>query len=235
MKRGFTVIELLVVMGIIALLIGLMIPTLSHAKERARQTCCSNNLRNLGLAVAMYVDDNDGWLLSAEPMSRESVSPLHWFMNEKYLKYIDVELAYDENDELIGPKGEKTVLVCPSDRNPRLTRPRDGEPSVVREYGLSYGMNGTFGLGGRPDHVAHCRLTQYKNPCQTCALADCWGTSLGPGVVHYQSCVQENMTGRHMGHANIVYLDCHVDALPPEEVPLGFANRYDPFWGVQMP
>ena len=60
-KNGFTLIELLVVMVIIALLIGLLLPTLSRAKEEARKTQCRSNLRQIGLAMMMYANDNGGW------------------------------------------------------------------------------------------------------------------------------------------------------------------------------
>jgi len=61
MKKAFTLIELLVVMVIIALLIGLLLPALSRAKEEARKTQCRSNLRQVGLAMVMYANDNGGW------------------------------------------------------------------------------------------------------------------------------------------------------------------------------
>jgi len=59
--KGVTLVELLVVMVIIALLIGLLLPALSRTKEEARKTQCRSNLRQIGLAVAMYASDNGGW------------------------------------------------------------------------------------------------------------------------------------------------------------------------------
>ncbi len=58
---GFTLIELLVVVSIIALLVGMLLPSLSSAREQARRTRCLTNLHNLGVAMVMYQASNNGY------------------------------------------------------------------------------------------------------------------------------------------------------------------------------
>ncbi|MBQ0105767.1 MAG: DUF1559 domain-containing protein [Armatimonadetes bacterium] len=57
-KKGFTLIELLVVIAIIAILAAILFPVFAQAREKARQTSCLSNLKNIGTALMLYIDDN---------------------------------------------------------------------------------------------------------------------------------------------------------------------------------
>ncbi len=78
-RRGFTLIELLVVIAIIAILAAILFPVFARAREKARQTSCSSNLKQITTACIMYVTDNDEQL----PPNRFNWT---WMVEEGYIK-----------------------------------------------------------------------------------------------------------------------------------------------------
>ena len=115
-RAAFTLIELLVVIAIIGVLAGLLLPTLGRAKESGRATACLSNLHQIGLALQVYVSDNNNRM----PFMRDMV----------------VTTNPPSTDALPGPDvvlrphlGSTNVLRCPSDEN------------VFRATGSSYAWN----------------------------------------------------------------------------------------------
>jgi len=85
--RGFTLIELLVVVAIIAILAAILFPIFSEARIAARRASCSGNLEQLGYAVKMYMDDNNGCFPSTKGYNAPPIGFANWFVQiAGYLK-----------------------------------------------------------------------------------------------------------------------------------------------------
>lgn len=154
-RGGFTLIELLVVIAIIAVLVGLLLPAVQAAREAARRAQCTNNLKQIGLALQGYHDTHNtfpagGWIaVYNQPLTNNmnigwSAVILPWL--EQNALYSEVNLSYLYN-AAVNSTAAYTVLqvyLCPSEPRQTLWNkypgpPPDQFPSADADYGGMYG------------------------------------------------------------------------------------------------
>jgi len=113
-SRGFTLIELLVVIAIIAILAAILFPVLARAREAGHKTTCSSNLRQIGVAVFMYVADYDDCFPNTGDTGLWQGRRWRWPL-QTYLAYGARRDAVDPSNPNLSSGAGAHVLICPAD------------------------------------------------------------------------------------------------------------------------
>jgi len=158
-RKGFTLIELLVVIAIIAILAAILFPVFAQAREKARQISCASNLKQIGLALAMYNQDNDEYQPTAtdepcwfNPAGQCGGTPgapdaANWILKTlPYVKTLNVFVCPDDpnggNRDLAGWRG----IQCSYGANASIAQ--SWMYTWVPSAGAGQEFVGAFGLGG---------------------------------------------------------------------------------------
>jgi prepilin-type N-terminal cleavage/methylation domain-containing protein/prepilin-type processing-associated H-X9-DG protein len=139
-RSAFTLIELLVVIAIIAILAALLFPVFAQAREQARQTVCSSNVRQIGMAIQMYVQDYD-----------ETLPIFFAYNTEDPITGANARAGYPDHkgvEVLVLPYTQnKQIFTCPDDQGgPSLADPVYGCPGL-NTYQACYGSSYRFSHG----------------------------------------------------------------------------------------
>ena len=173
-KKGFTLIELLVVIAIIALLLSVILPSLKIATERAREILCENNIKQFGIGMNLYCNDNDGAFADCEDWLYMDFVP-----GTKYPRNTSSLMNFEcvWHNESIIPDGvilnylsDKTVELCPtfkriSIKNSSCAKGISHNPNIPIKPVFSYSQNVFLGPMGTMPAAPHInKITQIRSP-----------------------------------------------------------------------
>ncbi len=244
-RHGFTLVELLVVISIIALLLAILMPSLTRAREQGRMVVDKSNLKQLGLCYSMYVQGNNGYFEDGVNINTTDVT-----------MWLDILRPYYSNVDALRncpsvPKPEKTELTSED-----ATYGTAKKPWIYwsnRHYG-SYTVNGWLcnpkiwpTTWGDPANL--WRKADQKNANNIPVLADGmwfhatplqtdWVSTSPDTMSRVAYSMQRLCSNRHGGKTNVVFLDWTVRTVTLKQLwKLKWHRNYDvngkdPFWPV---
>ncbi len=208
MRRAFTLVEILVVIGVLTLLAALIFPALAQARARGRQTVCSSNLHQLGQAIALYTSDFERFPRGLDPADK--YTPQIWqnfpgglqIMNETPL-LTEVMAPYVKEGRLWQCAADTGFDICDT-----TGLALDARPTCYAKFGMSYFYRTELMLREKA-------AEDLQFPTQTHVLAD------GSGAWHGEN----NILSRNLRY-NVLFADAHVKNLSNEQ--------YTQTWGFSV-
>lgn len=242
--RGFTLVELLVAIGVIVTLLAILLPAVNRAREQGRSVMCLSNLRTLGTAMTAYVQRDGRYPRPAVGAMRED-----WFHWRYDPAVPSVHSANGGIGAFLGTDGsnQSRVWKCPSD-DPETHLIRSGSNAA---YPYSYTVNfilctySALGLSNWPKDDANLPRTmsplQVKRPEQTILIIDesaetiddgCWAWQwVGGGgrnvLSNRHDRQKETATDWNAGYGNVCFADGHAERVP--RIRTSDPQYYDPF------
>jgi len=225
-EAGFTLLEVMVVIAIIAILAALLFPTLRNAKEKARRTACAGNLRQINLGLRMYSDDSSD---KAPRTPGTTNSPgISWSGYKTLMKsYLGINGRSSPQDK---------IFACPKDTfyydvGGRFQYVPQSLHEQPPDY-LSYAFNGgNARTNSNAPGIAGRLISSIKNPTKTVLVAE--ASAFIPYSWHQPKPPTLNGTPMFDNALNVVsFVDGHVSYIkihyPGNNPPCSLALHYDP-------